>query len=192
MERSEITDSELAILAQKGDDAAFEALMRRHMQAMWYFVRQYSKNEEDTEDIVQDAFFKAWKNLKRFDPGRSFKPWLFKIARNTALDQIKKRRSMAFSELDSDEGEAPFAETLEDAEPLAHELFEQAELRAELDEALETLHPDHRAVLIMRYQEGLSFVEIGEILDRPMNTVKSWHRRALHKAQKSLPHRKPR
>jgi len=185
------TDGELAEACKKGDDQAFKALMERYARSVYNFTRQYVKTEDDIEDVVQDTFFKVWRHIKRFKKERAFKPWLFTIARNTALDHIKKRRATAFSTLDNTENDLVFADTIEDTEPLAPELFEQAELVVELTESMKDLHPDHRAVLIMHYREDLTFDEIAEILDRPMNTVKSWHHRAVIKIRGLLAHRKP-
>ncbi|MDE2037846.1 MAG: RNA polymerase sigma factor [Patescibacteria group bacterium] len=184
------TDEELAAAVKAGDDLAFQELMRRHAGPISYFVRQYAKDPEDIEDIAQDSFFKAWKHIKRFKEGRAFRPWLYAIARNTALDCIKKRRASTFSELDDEENDLMFADVLEDEAPLPPELFAQAELRAELEKAMGALHPDHKAVLIMHYHDRLTFDEIAEAMDKPMNTVKSWHRRALQKLKPRLPHRK--
>ncbi len=189
MDHHAASDSELAISSQNGDEAAFQELMRRHVHSIWVFSRQYAKSDEDTEDIVQDTFYKAWKYLKRFEPNKAFRPWLYAIARNTALDYLKKRRSTSFSELANDETDTAFEETLEDKEPLPSEVFEQTELAAELDKATSTLHPDYKAVLMMHYRDDMTFQEIASILGKPMNTVKSWHRRALQKVRKLLPHR---
>ncbi len=191
MDYSATSDNELALSAQAGDDRAFQELMRRHLRPIWVFSRQYAKTDEDTEDIVQDAFYKAWKYLKRFDARKAFRPWLYAIARNTALDHLKKRRSSSFSELHNDETDTEFADTLEDTEPLAHETFEQRELAEELSKSMKDLQPEYKSVLSMHYTEGMTFKEIAEILGKPMNTVKSWHRRALQKVKKYLPHRKP-
>ena len=190
-EYSTKTDPELAEACKNSDDAAFKELMERHARPVFNFVRQYIKADDDIEDIVQDSFFKAWKHIKRFKKGRPWKPWLFAIARNTALDHIKKRRAAAFSTLDDADDDLAFADTIEDTEPLPPELFENAELAGELAAVMETLHPDHRAVLVMHYREELTFDEIAAVMGRPMNTVKSWHRRALRKIRPLLPHRQP-
>jgi len=183
------SDEELVEASKKGDDAAFQELMGRYIQPIFAFARQYGKTEEETEDITQNAFFKAWKHIRRFKAGKSFRPWLYAITRNTALDHLKKRRAMSFSELDDQENDLAFADTLKDEELLPDELSALSELGVELEKAMEILHPDHRAVLVMRYREGLSFDEIAAAMDKPMNTVKSWHRRALIKLRGALPHR---
>ncbi len=128
-------------------------------------------------------------NIRRYKKGRPFKPWLFAIARNTALDFLKKKRPHSFSSLEGEDGDVSFADTLEDSEPLPTEIFERAESKEKLERLLDEIHPDHRSVLTLYYHEELTFEEIAEALDRPMNTVKSWHRRALIKIR-NLMHQK--
>ncbi len=182
-----MTDEELVDICKTGDDGAFHELMSRHIKHIFNFARQYARNNEDAEDIAQDAFFKAWKYIKRFKSGARFKPWLFAIARNTALDHIKKKRSMAFSDLDDTDNDLSFADTLADAEPLPPEVFARKQLADELMAAMAGLHPDHRAVLIMHYRDDMTFDDIAEIMGKPMNTVKSWHRRSLAKIRAGFP-----
>lgn len=191
MEPTTLQDEELIKASQNGKDAAFRELMLRYMGPIFNFSKQYSKTDEDAEDITQDTFYKAWRHIKRFDASKAFKPWLYAIARNTALDHIKRKRASAFSELDSDETDIQFADTLEDEEPSPLDIFERQELAVEIADAMESLHPDHRAVLVMHYREELTFNEIADIMKKPMNTVKSWHRRALSKLRTVLTHRKP-
>ncbi len=183
------TDEQLTELCKKGDELAFEALMNRYVRQIYNFLRQYTHGSEDTEDIAQDTFFKAWKHIKKFHTGKQFRPWIFTIARNTALDFIKKHKAVNFSELDDTETELSFADTLADPEPLAPELFENAALAEVLREKLKLLHPDHVAVLTLHYEEEMTFDEIALIVGKPMNTVKSWHRRAVIRLQELLaPH----
>jgi len=176
--RSE-TDEQLAELCRKGDHGAFHELMDRYLKPIFNFVRQYSKDSEDTDDITQDAFFKVWRNIGQYKKGRAFKPWLYTIARNTALDYLKKKRSVSFSNLDDNESDIAFADTLADNEPLPTELFDRAALTKDMEKKLEKLQPDYRSVIILHYNEDMTFEEIATVVNRPMNTVKSWHRRAL-------------
>ncbi|MEI8249054.1 MAG: RNA polymerase sigma factor [Candidatus Taylorbacteria bacterium] len=180
------TDEQLIELCKEGNDLAFQELVRRYSGALYGFVRQYIRALEDVEDVVQDSFFKAWKNMRRFDSDKKFKPWLYTIARNTSLDHIKKKKAVSFSELDDNDNDIQFADTLADPEPIAHQLFEQAEIKKNLDTVLEILHPDHRAILIMHYHYDMTFDEIADSIGKSMNTVKSWHRRSLIKLQKHM------
>ncbi len=181
-------DETLAEACKNKDELAFQELMRRYIGQIFNFSRQYAHAQEDIDDIVQDTFFKVWRYIGRFKIGLRFKPWLFTIARNTALDHIKKKKASPFSDLDNAETETTFADSLSDPEPLPPELFERSALAAELVQALEILHPDHRAILILHYREHLTFEEIAKIVGHPMNTVKSWHRRALFRLRKELTH----
>jgi len=184
-----MTDEQLIETAGNGDESAFRELMDRYIDAIYGFALQYAKNEQDAEDIAQDTFFKAWKNLKRFKKGLRFKPWIYAIARNTALDHLKKKKSTVFSELDGAETEITFAETLSDPEPLPPAVFARAEIVRELEKALEILHPDHRMVLILHYRDDMTFEEIAIAMGKPMNTVKSWHHRALERVRPALAER---
>jgi RNA polymerase sigma-70 factor (ECF subfamily) len=181
------SDEELIESYKRGDDASFQTLMRRSLKPVFNFVYQYVRNTEEAEDVTQDTFFKAWKNIKKFKGDKKWKPWLFTIARNTALDYIKKRKSTPFSELNSNEEESiPFSETLEDSEPLADELFEQVQNVEELMATMDTLKPEYHSILMLHYHQELTFKEIATVMNKPMNTVKSWHRRALENVKETL------
>ena len=180
------TDEDLALACKKHNEQAFAELMKRYVKQIYNFSRQYIRTSEDAEDVAQDTFFKVWKYIGQYSAGRKFRPWLFTIARNTALDFIKKKKALSFSDLDDDENDLRFADTLEDTEPLAPELFEAAEISGKLTAILEQIHPEHRAVLMMHYREGMTFEEIAVVVGKPMNTLKSWHRRALIKLKSLL------
>ena len=191
--KESLTDEAIVELVKNDDESAYQILVKRYASYIFNFVRQYAPHKEDAEDITQDTFLKAWKHIKTFKKEKKFKTWLFTIARNVAIDYTKKKRSLSFSDMESgnDEDAPTFAETLSDAEPLPPEIFERSEIAAELAGALDTLHPDHRSTLVMHYRDEMTFEEIAEILGKPMNTVKSWHRRALAKVHDMLLHRKP-
>jgi len=122
-----------------------------------------------------------WRNLKKYRLGENFKTWLFTIARNTAIDYMRKKRNFAFSDFENDEGENALTESLTDLEPLPDEIFAKAEEKKLLEYALDKLSLPHRETILLYYNEHLTFDEIGEILDQSINTVKSRHRRALLK-----------
>ena len=177
------TNEDLVEESADGNDDAFEELVRRHMRPVFSFIRHYT-SPEDAEDIVQEVFYKFWKHIKRFTRGRSFKPWLYTIARNAALDFLKKKRPETFSELSAgqNESESPeesVSETFPDPEPLPSEIFEHEEQSALVNKLLNELEPDKRIVFILHYSEQMSFEEIATLLKISVNTVKSWHRRSL-------------
>jgi RNA polymerase sigma-70 factor, ECF subfamily len=173
------TDEELAQKCKKLDEFAFQELTKRYIRPIFSFVRRYAQVEDVAEDMTQDTFFKVWKNIKQYKRGMKFRPWLYTIARNTALDYVKKRKATVFSELDDNENDLAFVDTLEDEKPLQTEIFDNVAMTEILAGTVEKLHPDHQTVITLHYQEELTFEEIAKIMKRPMNTVKSWHRRAL-------------
>ncbi|MCX6736293.1 MAG: sigma-70 family RNA polymerase sigma factor [Candidatus Parcubacteria bacterium] len=171
-------DRQLIASAIVGDDDAFAFLVHRHLPAVYNFAYRFGGKEE-ADDIAQETFFKIWKNLKKFRPEENFKTWMFSIARNTTIDHMRKKRDITFSNFENADGENFFEETLTDTEPLADEIFARAEKEKHLEKFLAELPPLYREVLILHYQNNFTFEEIGQILKKPIHTVKSQHRRAL-------------
>jgi RNA polymerase sigma-70 factor (ECF subfamily) len=187
-----ISDEDLIQKIKDGDDGAFQELTSRHIKHIFNFVFQYVRTKEDSEDVTQETFFKTWKYMRRFKDGMKFKPWLFTIARNTALDYIKKKKAITFSDMntDADDDSMDFSETIADTGPSPTEIFARAELADEVSGIMDDLHPDHRNVLIMHYRYEMTFEEIADSMKKPMNTVKSWHRRSLARIKNKLLHHK--
>ena len=179
-------DAELVERAKSGEEDAIEELVKRHIDAVYAFLARYMGNGELAEDATQETFVKAWKNLRKFDATRSMKPWLFEIARNTANDMLRPKRAHLFSDLSPREGDTAFEDTLADPAPLPPELFAEAELGEHVARALSRLPERDRAVLVLRYTEDLPFDDIAIVMEAPVNTVKSWHRRALGKLREVL------
>ncbi|MFZ1987564.1 MAG: sigma-70 family RNA polymerase sigma factor [Minisyncoccia bacterium] len=183
------SDTTLIRRAKEDDTAAFETLVSRYVPSVFNFSARFSGNTILAEDITQETFIKVWKNLRRFDEDRPFKPWVFQIARNTATDMLRKKEPLSFSQLMSrskKEDADTFEETIADEEALPDELFERKEIQAEVLSALQKLSQRDRAVLLLRYEEALSFDDIALTMNAPMNTVKSWHRRALARLKEIL------
>ncbi|HVW71981.1 MAG TPA: sigma-70 family RNA polymerase sigma factor [Candidatus Paceibacterota bacterium] len=179
-------DAQLVQRAKAGDDAALQALVKRHLDTVYAFLARYLGNDAMAEDATQETFVKVWRNLKKFDESRAIKPWLFEIARNTANDILRKKRSAVFTDLSAPDAETAFEDTLADPAPLPPELFAQAELGEHVARALGTLPARDRAILVLRYTEDLAWDDIATAMDAPVNTVKSWHRRALGKLRDVL------
>jgi RNA polymerase sigma factor (sigma-70 family) len=174
-----------------GEQGAFDELVANHLDAVYSFVARYVGGNDEAEDIVQDVFIKVWKNLRRFDLNRNFRTWLFTIAKNTALDWLKKKKAVHFSELASgDESGPSFEEMLPSEDLLPSELFDQSLSHDVLATALATLPPDYRAVVLLRLDSQLTFREIAETLDKPLNTVKSHYRRAVSLLRRAAPNSK--
>jgi RNA polymerase sigma-70 factor (ECF subfamily) len=174
-----LTDEQLVETYRAGDEASLQVLFERYVGPVYNFVCRYVGNEGDAQDIVQDAFVSVWKNIKRFDPNRKFKTWIFAIAKNASLNWIKKKKPILFSAFENAQGENVLADTLSDPAPLPDELLADVDLARKLSLAVAQLNPNWRAVLSLRYDNQLTFQEISEALSEPLDTVKSRHRRAL-------------
>lgn len=184
-----MTNNSDQILIKKyiqGDEKSLEVLFSKYLQLIFSFVYRYVGGGEDAEDITQDVFVKAWRNIKKFDQNKSFKTWLFSIAKNSCIDFLKKKRAIPFSEFDTEDGDNLIADTFTDSSSLPQELLEKAEIIQILNSTLEKLPPKYRMVLFLRYNDHFNFREIAESLDEPLYTIISRHRRALAILKKLL------
>ena len=183
--RDERTDEEIIEIYKSGDREIFKELIARYTSPIFNFTAHLVGKNEAT-DITQEVFIKVWKNLKKFDPRKaSFKTWLFTIAKNTSIDFLKKKRALLFSDLEN-EKLPDFSENIPDDKLLPDELLQKLQDSDLLNKTLEKLREDHRTVLILRYQEDMTFEEIGKVLGKPLNTVKSYHRRAILELRKMI------
>jgi RNA polymerase sigma-70 factor (ECF subfamily) len=177
-------DTELVERARQGDREAFRVLVERYQRKVAALALGMLRNREDALDIVQDTFTKAYQSLDKFKGDSSFYTWIYRIGVNLCIDH--QRREARYVQLgnDTDDGAddpvPPSAEDLERDQP-----FEDArstELGASLAEAIKELTPEHRAVILLREVDGLSYEEISQALDCPKGTVMS----RLHYARRQL------
>jgi RNA polymerase sigma-70 factor (ECF subfamily) len=181
------TDEEIIASYKNGDQEAFKELINRYSSMVYNFVA-YLANRNDAPDIASETFIKVWKNLNRFDATRaSFKTWIFTIAKNTATDFLRKKRNLLFSDIETNTDELnSFADNIPDEQILPDQSLQKLEDSQALQKILEKIRPNYREVLLLHYQEEMTFDEIGKILHKPLNTVKSSHRRALLELRKIL------
>ena len=180
------SDSQLIADYLAGDEKSLEVLFGRYLKPIYSFAYRYVGGGQDAEDITQEAFVKVWRNLKKFDQSKSFKTWIFSIAKNTAIDFLKKKKSIPFSEFKNEEGENMLTETLADPSPLPNKLLERSSITQMINSAIEKLSPKYRMVLFLRYNDHFNFREIAESLGEPLYTITSRHRRALIQLKKIL------
>jgi RNA polymerase sigma-70 factor (ECF subfamily) len=172
-------DEELIQRYISGTDDAFKQLIDRYTNILYNFVSRFV-GTLNAADIVQEVFIKAWRNIKKFDSSRSsFKTWLFTITRNTVTDHLRKKKSIHFSDLETADEDGSFEENIVDETDLPGDLFDKVRDKENLEALLEKLPSHYRVVLSLYYQEEMTFAEIGESLGKPLNTVKSHHRRAI-------------
>jgi RNA polymerase sigma-70 factor (ECF subfamily) len=173
----EPVSDELALVqsAKKGDVSAFEELVRRYDRNVFRIAQHITHNREDAEDVVQDAFLKAYSNLDQFQGQSKFYTWLVRIAVNEALmklRRIKPGRTVSLDEdVKTDEDSLP--REVADWSPNPEQQYNQAELRDILTRTIQGLPTSFRTVFVLRDVEGLSTEETAEALDLSIPAVKS-------------------
>ena len=166
--------------AREGDHLAFGALIEHHAAAIANYLHRFLPDGDDIDDLLQEVFLKAYLNLARFDPARgAFRTWLFRIAANTGLDEVKRRRRNASRMAAA--GENWPQETDTSAHPV-----EEYHSRDLLHSALRSLPDTERQVVLLSFYHDLRFREIAEILDIPLGTVKSRMRSAMTRLRGEL------
>lgn len=174
MERTDAkSDEALAVEAKRGSEWAFQELVERFHRPVYALLVRIVRHPELAEDLAQESFLKAWKALGRFDPARKFSSWMFKIAHNTALDELR-RNGLETVSLDAPfpgEEEPPDVPADPGAEdPLLRTLAHES--GRILERAIARLRPAYREILLLRFAQELSYDEIAEVLDLPLGTVK--------------------
>lgn len=161
--------------AKGGDVAAFEELVRRYDRNVFRIAQHITQNREDAEDVVQDAFLKAYQNLEQFQGNSKFYTWLVRIAVNEALMRLRKRRNDRTVSLDedveTDEGSMP--REVADWSPNPEQIYGTSELGDILKKTIQGLPPGFRTVFVLRDIEGLSTEETAEMLGLSVPAVKS-------------------
>ena len=180
------TDEQLISEYFSGDEKSLEILIKRYLKPIYNFIFHLTNDPQATDDISQETFFKVWKSLKKYRMGESFKAWVYRIAHNSAIDYLRKRKNVPLSVFEDEEGENFFENNITDTKELPDEYAIRVEDKKILDEAIKEISPKYREILILHYHEGLTFDEIGKIVNSPLNTVKSSHRRAVFSLRKIL------
>ena len=181
------TEGELVSRARAGDAAAFEQLMLASQDRVYTLCLRMTGNREDALDLAQEAFLNAWRGLPSFQGNSSFSTWVYRLASNACIDFLRKRkrRQQGESPHSLDDEEAPLPEPA-DPRGSPEEELERRELRRAVERGLQALPDHHRQVLVMRELSGMSYQEIGAVLDLDLGTVKSRIARARLALKKFL------
>jgi RNA polymerase sigma-70 factor, ECF subfamily len=177
-------ERELVRGALAGDPEACRDLVERHQGALYRLLLRLVRDPALAEDLAQEAFVKAFRSLASFDPARRFSSWLLKIGHNTALDHLRRRRVPTVPLAGEDEGHhrAPLAKLADPGIANPEERARGVDLARELTAVVAGLEPGYRELVLLRYQEELSYQEIVELTGLPLGTVKV----RLHRARALL------
>ena len=178
----ELSDAVLAQMVLAGDQDAFELLVRRYHTPLFNFICRFLGDYDVACDVLQQVFLRFYTSLPRLGTGEPFKSWLFQVARNCCVDELRRRNRYAihFSrlEVETSDGELTGLTDIPDPGPLPDELMERRDLQQLLHNAIQSLPPKFRSVVVLRYASQLSFAEIGKVLAMPEATAKTYFHRA--------------
>jgi RNA polymerase sigma-70 factor (ECF subfamily) len=182
-------DDEATIIEQAlaGSQRAYTTLSDRHRQAVYHIVYKIVRNEETARDLVQETFMKAFSSLASYRSEYRFSTWLYKIAANCSIDFLRKKRIDALS-LDRPVETKDGSVELEVADYSFHPErdLERKQQRVSIEEAIDSLPPKYREVIVYRHKDDKSYEEIADLLNVPVGTVKARIFRARELLKKKL------
>lgn len=178
-----ISDQQLIVAANRGSEDAYRSLVERYQRPVLSLLTRIVRDRAWAEDLAQETFIKAFRALDSFQIERKFSSWLFKIAHNTAIDALRRKR-LDTVPIEEPQREGPdLLDSLPGSDIDSPETaLEGRDLGVALVRAMGELRPEYRAVMDLRFIQGLAYDEIAEIMDLPLGTVKTH----LHRARKAL------
>jgi RNA polymerase sigma-70 factor (ECF subfamily) len=177
-----LDDNELIRLLKCKDPLVHYELVSRYQRKLFVYLYRFIGNKEETEDLLQNVFFKVYKYCDNFDTDRKFSSWIYRIAHNEAVNYIKRKNIKKFISLEDFVSDKDRIETKSDTKsPM--EVWISKELRNEMEEALKKIPDKYREVLEMRYFSEKSYEEISKVLKKPVNTVGTLINRAKKKLE---------
>jgi RNA polymerase sigma factor (sigma-70 family) len=166
-------DYQLVTRAKEGDQQAFADLMGRYRDAIFFMLLKMVNNASDAEDLMIEAFGKAFKNIDQYTPNFAFSTWLFKIATNNCIDFIRKKRASTISIDQSNEDQDTQSVTIQSDTPDPEEYMINNQKIKLLREVVSKLKPRYRTLVELRYFKEYSYEEISDELELPIGTVKA-------------------
>jgi len=179
---SGIADEDIAVRVQNGDSEAFGELMRRYESKLQRYGTHFVSQPDVIDDAVQETFIRAYRNIKSFDTGKTFSPWIYRIAHNVYVNILRTTSRSGIFAVDLD----TFLPHLT-YEDTADRLREQKDMRALLEASLGLISSSYREVLVLYYFEELSYKEIAEVVHIPIGTVAIRLARARKALEKHIP-----
>jgi RNA polymerase sigma-70 factor (ECF subfamily) len=182
----EESDGAAVVRAQSGDGDAFRVLVERHSRSVFRLAFRMTGNEQDAEDVVQETFLRAYKQLRHYESRSSFSTWLYRIASNYSLDLIRMRkRHEDKREPDSEQGRSAL-DTVAAVDPAQDRLVFSNQVQQRVNDAMKELSDLERSAFVLRHFEGLSIEDIGGMLGTSLNATKHSIFRAVQKLRKRL------
>lgn len=171
---SKLEDYNLIDKAIKGDQSAYERLMKKYYKLVNNLIYRMIYNKDDVEDLTQEAFIKAFNSLEKFDHQFAFSTWLYKIASNNCIDYLRKKKLNTISidkEIDGEDEDLRFE--IPDNDYVPDKNILETEKQAILKDAIESLPEKYKSVILLRHQDDMEYEEIAKKLKLPLGTVKA-------------------
>ena len=163
-------DCTLAKMVTEGNSAAFDTLFARHSDAIYAMLLKFTGNSDDVDDLIQEAFMKAYLKIGLYDPKYDFGAWIYTIARNTFVDFSRSRKSNA---LNPQNLSPEIDNTAQSSSPTPEDYIINAQQRAQIERYISMLPEDYRQLFELRFLDEYSYEEIAEKLDMKLGTVKT-------------------
>jgi RNA polymerase sigma factor (sigma-70 family) len=159
LQSTELSDGLLALQCLEGNERAFEGLFKRYRPALFKFIFNFLHDYDQACDVLQQVFLQLYISLPTLDTGKPIKNWLYQVARNRCLDELRRKRVVRFSELDTynEEDENEMLTVVSDPHPLPEEIAERNDVQNRLLRAIQCLPPRFRSVVFLRYAKQLTF-----------------------------------
>jgi len=191
---SERSDVELMLALQGGDEEAFSELVLRHRNAIVNLTHRYLRNRADAEDLTQEVFYRVYRARKRYRPEAKFTTWLYRVAVNACLNEVRNRKrrltwtatSLSGASEDAAEGGGLASRVADDAAVAPLDAVENQELREQVRAAVEELPERQRMAILLNKFHGLSYEELAETLDMTIPGIKSLLVRARENVRKRV------
>jgi RNA polymerase sigma-70 factor (ECF subfamily) len=175
--KADVSELDLVKRCQAGETEAFDELVVRYRTRIFGMIYNMVHNEQDAWDLAQDSFVKAWNSIKRFRGQSSFYTWMYRIVMNVTIDWLRKKQvkgaGAEFDDAIQLKEIEPASKTVPKPDALPYERMERSEIRAQIDNAIAQLSPEHRAVILMKEIEDMQYHEIAETLGCSIGTVMS-------------------
>lgn len=182
----EENDAGLVAQVLGGEGDAYRILVERHSRSVFRLAFRMTGNEQDAEDVVQETFLRAYKQLSRYESRASFGTWLYRIAANYSLDLLRSRKHRAVVRRETDEETGDVMMNVATGDPGPDRLLFSGQVQRKIEQALNDLSQQERTAFILRHYEGQSIEEIGSVLGLGANATKHSIFRAVQKVRRAL------
>jgi RNA polymerase sigma-70 factor (ECF subfamily) len=182
----DLRDEELVALCQQGQGQCFEVLVRRYMEKAYRIAYDFSRDKEMAKDLSQDAFLRAYANIKQFDGRSSFYTWFYRIVVNLCLDHARRRRRVVWESLDRINEGAGEPAQLADTRYQPDQEAEAGEAKRRADQTLGAMPKKQRTAFLLRNHEGLPIADIAKVMKTTEGTVRVYLHRAVAALRQSL------